>query len=241
MSQADGSVLADMRFRHKAAQRVHTLCHSANTYIFTHTVFSVHYVVKRNFSCISVKKSAVCTDEDIFDMLAPPFLFLPEPKSHRPCTYVHWGSRAHFVKDALALLFIPKYLSNGLVHTPRQRQRWIRAILPGSLDFFPASRTRYTFQRAPYFTLWLRVPSETTTPQPRPLFLIINTSPCLRHLCALPICPCTPACMSTLYLLLAHYSVTATPLALLLPYTYHILLDPTLTGSFPSCGICFSF
>ena len=37
------------------------------------------------------------------------------------------------------------------------------------------------------------------------------------------------------------YSVTATSLVLLLPYTYHILLDPTLTGSFPSCGICFSF
>jgi len=155
---------------------------------------------------------------------------------------VHWSSRADFVKEAPALLFIPKYLSNGLAHTPRQRWRWIQAILPGSLDFVLASRARYTFPRAPYFTLWWHVPSETTTLQPRPSLLIINASSSLRHLFTLPICPYSLAHMSTLYLLPAHmYSVTATSFVLLLPYTYHILLDATLTGSFSSCGICFSF
>jgi len=47
-----------------------------------------------------------------------PFLFLPEPKSHCPCTYVHWGSRADFVKDAPTLLFIPKYLLMALLTHP---------------------------------------------------------------------------------------------------------------------------
>jgi len=83
---------------------------------------------------------------------------------------------------------------------------------------------------------------ETTTLQPRPSLLIINASPPLRHLFTLPICAYTPAHMSTLFLLRAHmYSVTVTSLVLLLPYIYHIILYPTLTGSFPSCGICFSF
>jgi len=113
---------------------------------------------------------------------------------------VHWGSCADFLKDAPALIFIPKYLSNGLVHTPRQRRRWIQAILPGSLDFVPASCTRYTFPRAPYFTLWWYVPSETTTLQHRPSLLIINASPSLTHLFTLPICSYTPVHMSTLYL-----------------------------------------
>ena len=47
-----------------------------------------------------------------------PFLFLPEPKSHCPCTYVHWGSRADFVKEAPALLLSQSISLTALLTHP---------------------------------------------------------------------------------------------------------------------------
>jgi len=137
-----------------------------------------------------------------------PFSSLPEPKSRCPCTYIHWGSCAGLVKDAPALLFLPKCLSNGFVHTPRQRQRWLRVIQPGSLDsevlslllalgtFFHVLLTElcgdvYPLRQQPYntgFNLLLSTPHpywNTLTRSPSALIPL--------HMCV-PYIPCWHTC-----------------------------------------------